>query len=111
MINNIIKPLSEVKRDYNFLMGYHTGIPKMWYCGIEGITFIYMGDWNDPLIGYKDYAINEPYAIDGFWSEYQEETKRSDYDEFAVWLKEHKELLFDSLDDIINTYRNMEKSA
>ncbi len=111
MSNNIIKPLSEVRLDFNFLMSHHIGIPTKWYCGIEGIYFIYMGDWNDPLIGYKDYAINEPYAIDGFWSEYQEETKRSDYDEFAVWLKERKELLFDSLDDIINTYRNMEKSA
>ena len=100
---SVCRPLSEIQPDYNFLMGYHTGIPKEWYCGIEGITFIFMGCWNDPLIGYKGYAFNEPWFTDGLYDEYAEEVGDGNdtSDGFAEWLKENSYLLFESLDTFI----------
>ena len=99
-------PLDNVKPDYNFLMGYQTGIPKEWYCGIEGITFIFMGSWNDPLIGYNGYAFNEPWYTDGLYSEYAEEIGKGNdnIDDFADWLKANSDLLFESLNGAIEEY-------
>lgn len=112
---SIIRPLSEVHRGYNYLMGFETGVPKEWYYGIEGITFIFMGDWNDPLVGYKDYAINEPSVVDTFWAFYNEEVPApSDYrsaeyktyeDNFAVWLKDRADEVKELLDEMIESYK------
>lgn len=99
-----IYPLEEIKPDYNFLMGYHTGIPKEWYCGIEGITSIFMGAWNDSLVGYKGYAINESY-LDGMWDWYYEEHPKDDEGEhYEEWLREHKDEVFETLDYLIEEY-------
>lgn len=100
-------PLVEVKPDYNFLMGYHTGVPKEWYCGIEGVTSIFMGAWNDPMIGYKGYAFNEPMYTDGLYEECCDDIgdKRAEY-EFSVWLKEHSDYLFSNLEEAIDAYEN-----
>lgn len=74
-----IRPLSEVKEDYNFLMGYYTGRQKKWWYGIENITYIFNGAWSDSEIGYKGYAINESLACDYFWATYQDEYPAPDY--------------------------------
>lgn len=102
-----MKPLSEVKPDYNFLMGYHTGVQKEWYCGIEGVTSIFMGAWNDPMIGYKGYAFNEPWYTDGLYEEFYEETKQDDVDKFAEWLKANSHLLTDTLDEAIAQFEEV----
>lgn len=102
----LVRPLTEIQPDYNFLMGYYTGIPKEWYRGIENITFIWMGSWNDPLLGYKGYAVNEPYVTDGLYEIYHEETGEDDPDEgFTSWLQENRDLLYESLDEIIQSYK------
>ena len=109
-----VTSLDEVHQDYNFLMGYHTGVPKEWYCGIEGITFIFMGDWNDALVGYQGFAINESLITDDFWTEYNEEVPApadsKEYQEYAgkgfeQYMKEHREEVFERLDEIIETYK------
>ena len=97
----IVRPIEEVKPFYNFLMGYKEGEPKKWYCGIEGVTFIWHGDWSDPELGYKGYAINEPTATDGLYAMFHEETGSDNNDAFSTWLKENKGLLFDALDYLI----------
>lgn len=96
-------PLSEIQPDYNFLLGYETGVQKEWYCGIEGITSIFMGAWNDPLIGYKGYAFNEPWFTDGFYAEYAEEVEEGTdtIEGFAEWLRERSYLLTETLDEYI----------
>lgn len=101
---SVMRPLSEVQPDYNFLMGYHTGVEKKWYCDIEGITFIFNGCWSDPEIGYKGYAFNEPWFTDGLYQLCHEETGIDSVDKFAVWLKENKDLLIESLDAAIADY-------
>ena len=106
-----IRPLSEVRPDYNFLMGYYTGVPKEWYCGIEGVSFIWHGAWSDPEIGYKGYAFNEPTYTDGLYSMFYEETGRDDTDEFVIWLKSNSYLLTEMLDEVIESYEREEATA
>lgn len=97
----LVRPITDVKPFYNFLMGYKEGEPKKWYCGIEGVTFIWHGAWADPELGYKGYAINEPSATDGLYAEYCEKTGHDDIGEFGKWLQENKEMLFEVLDYLI----------
>lgn len=103
--NNMIRPLSEVRPFYNFFMGWQEGIPKKWYCGIEGITFIWHGEWGDPEIGYKGYAFNEPTYMDGLYDLFYEETGKDNLEDFAIWLKENSCLLTEMLDEAIEQYR------
>lgn len=105
-----IRPLSEVKPFYNFLMGWQEGIPKEWYCGIEGITFIWHGEWSDPEIGYKGYAFNEPTFTDGLYDIFNEETGKDTVEEFAIWLKDNSYLLAEDLDEAIAQYEEEEES-
>lgn len=99
-----IRPIGEVKEFYNFLMGWTEGKPKEWYCGVEGVTHIWHGEWSDPEIGYKGYAINEPTATDGMYGWYREDTGNDDPNEFAEWLREHKDDWFTELDELIQSY-------
>ena len=102
---------NEIKPDYNFLMGYKTGIPKEWWHGINGITFMFMGEWNDPLIGYKDYAINSYFVEDSMWELYNEECPAPDYyepekykkymDDFTKYMQDNAYRVFEILDDTI----------
>ncbi len=112
---SIIRPLSEISRGWNYLMGYETGVQKEWFCGIKGISFIFMGDWNDSLVGYKGYAINEPTVTDSFWELYNEENpaptdyKSPEYreyeDNFNEWLRERADEVKNFLDEIIENYK------
>ncbi|MCR5453176.1 MAG: hypothetical protein K6F00_11170 [Lachnospiraceae bacterium] len=101
---DIVRKIEEVKPFYNFLMGWQEGVPKEWYCGIEGISFIWHGEWADPELGYKGYAINEPSAVDGLYDEYYEETRKDDFNAFISWLKVNKHLLIETLDCLIYDY-------
>lgn len=100
-----VQEIECIQPSYDIWLRCQTGVPREWYCGIEGVTFIFMGGWNDPLLGYKGYAINEPMATDGLYSEFHEGTGLDNLDTFASWLKDNKELLFESLDYLINFYR------
>lgn len=79
-------------------------VEKKWYCGIEGVTFIWHGEWSDPEIGYNGYAFNEPQFTDGLYSFFHEETGKDDLDEFAKWLKANSYLLLETLDEAIIDY-------
>lgn len=101
----------EITPSYNFLTGYSTGIPKKWWYGIENITFIFMGAWNDPYIGYKNYAINSHLIEDSMWDRYNEEYPAPDYktqeyqkyqDAFQTYMQNNKEEIFELLDDILD---------
>lgn len=100
----MIRPLSEVKPFYNFFMGWQEGVEQKWYCGIEGVTSIWHGEWSDPEIGYNGYAFNEPLFTDGLYSIFHEETGKDDVDEFAKWLKVNSYLLLEILDEAIIDY-------
>ena len=98
----------EIQPDYNFLMGYTIGKPKRWWHGIEGITFIFMGAWNDSYIGYKDYAMNSHNIEDLMWDNYNYEHPAPPYnspeykeyegDNFTQYMQENAETVFTWLD-------------
>lgn len=112
MLNDVrrwVRPLSEVKEDYNFLMGYHIGKKQEWYRGIEGIYFIFNGEWSDPEIGYKGYAFNETY-LDFMWDYYNEECEEkgieADIDEgYTQYLQDNRWQIFEFLDGLIEDYK------
>lgn len=104
-----VRPIEEVKPFYNFFMGWQEGVQKKWYCGIEGVTFIWHGEWSNPELGYNGYAINESTATDGLFNEFYDETGKDNLDEFAKWLKQNKDLLFDTLNSLIDAYKEEHK--
>lgn len=116
-----VYPLEDIHEDYNFLMGYHTGKKREWYCGIENIYSIFMGAWSDSLVGYKGYAINENYITDTFWQRYQEEYPGPDYknreayrkyeDEYDNYLYDNRHEVYELLDNIIENYKAEQKEV
>lgn len=112
-IANHIKHIDEIHPEHDILMGYDIGVQKQWWYGIEPITFIFMGAWNDPYIGYKDYAINSHLAEDAMWDRYNEEYPAPDYQSpeyelyaeegFQEYMRSHKDDIFELLDDILET--------
>lgn len=97
--------LENVPKYHRNLLTSRTGITRVPYCGIEEVDFLFMGEWSDPYLGYEKYAINEPMATNGLYSMFCEETGLDDLDSFASWLKDNKELLFESLENLIDYYR------
>ena len=95
------KRIEEIHEDYNFLMGYTVGKKQEWWYGIEGIYFIYMGDWNDPLIGYKGYAFNVHDVEDCMWEWFLEEFPDGDMEYFPQYMLDHQDEVFCLLDEII----------
>lgn len=63
-----------------------------WY-GIPNIGFIYHNDWADPEIEYDGEILNSHIVEDSMWSIYTEDCeetgKKSNTDEFAIYMKEH----------------------
>ena len=103
-----IRHIGDVKPDYNFLMGYEVGVPKKWWYGIEGITFIFMGAWNDPPIGYKDYAFDCYLIEDAMFESYHCECPEECADDdkgFEEYMLDHSDLVFEMLDDLIGNMK------
>lgn len=108
-----IKHIDEIHPDHDILMGYDIGVQKKWWYGIENITFIFMGAWNDPYIGYKDYGINCHLIEDAMWDRYNDEYPAPDlqsqeyaqYSEegFPEYMRSSKDDVFELLDDLIET--------
>ena len=107
----IVQPLSNIHEDYNFLMGYTTGKIRPF---VGDVGYIFMGSWNDPLLAYNGYAVNEPMIIDGLWSQYNEEIpapkgkeeyKEYETDGFTKWLQDNMHLLYENLQCAIDAYK------
>lgn len=97
----MLKKLEDVREDYNFLMDYTVGKKQEWWYGIEGIYFIWMGAWNDALIGYKGYAFNVHEVKDCMWERLMEEFTEGDMEDFPQYMLDHKDEVFMLLDDVI----------
>ena len=104
-----MKHKDEIRPDFNFLMNYTTGKPKEWWYGIQGIKFIWMGAWNDPLIEYGDYVFNSHDIEDVMWDNYSEtsgSSRKTPDDEFEKYMKENSRKVLEMLDEIIE--KNLE---
>ena len=96
-----LKKVEDIQQFYNWLDGMWIGKPCEWYYGIEDVSFIFMGMWNDQLIGYQGYAINVHDVEDVMWNRYCEETEDQTEDGFAKYMQENKEDVYELLDDIL----------
>ena len=68
---------------------------KNWY-GIEGISFIWNGEWSDPEIEYKGYIFNS-YDIEyAFYEDWKESNSDIPFEDYMVMAGESvKEYLDD----------------
>jgi hypothetical protein len=72
------------------------------YCGIEGIKFIYRGEWADPELYYKDRYFNVYEVEDVFYTEYEEDCEQGYFSgTYAEYAYSRKEEIYDLLDWII----------
>jgi|SRR5574344_2370846 hypothetical protein len=79
-----------------------------WY-GIEGIEFIYHGEWSDPEICYKNHVINCHDIEDGMWEEYLEYLKENGVhlteeemnENFGNYMRRNKEEVYSLFEDMI----------
>lgn len=72
-----------------------------WY-GIEGVGFIWRNSWSDPEIEYKGKRINSYIVEDTMWERFNEECeeqlKEPNEDNFATYMKEHSEDVYELIE-------------
>lgn len=77
-----------------------------WY-GIDGIKFIYHNEWADPEIEYDNKLFNSHDVEDACWEDYNEDCKEDGTEPteegFAKWMKEHDYIVFDYIDNLIES--------
>lgn len=66
-----------------------------WY-GIEGISFEWKGEQNDPLLHYKGYTFHEADILDALWNMYREVSN-----DFTIWEQFVSANAINYLEDII----------
>lgn len=66
-----------------------------WY-GIEGISFEWKGEQNDPLLHYKGYTFNEPDILNALWDMHREVSNDS-----TIWEQSVSANAINYLEDII----------
>ena len=90
-----------------YYIGY--GDSKGKYYGVDGVDFIYKGEWADPLIAYNGYIINATAIEDTLYDEFveytgDEYTGEVDDNYFDSWVGENPDILIDILNDYIEGY-------
>lgn len=65
-----------------------------WY-GIPGIKFIWHNEWSDPEIEYKGKRCSCYIVEDTMWSFFREETGLNNEDEFAKYMSNHKNVVYE----------------
>lgn len=71
-----------------------------WY-GIENIGFIFINCWADPLIEYKGKQFSCFYVEDAMWQWYTEENPHGSEEDFAKFMLDHKEDVYEYCENII----------
>ena len=91
------------------------------FYGVPGIEYIPHGNWSDPEIAYKDYTFDyyilEDSLYDMFKDEFKDINETDDEGNnlyaseqtgeilsFEDWVLENKDLVYEELDDIIDSY-------
>lgn len=85
--------VSTIENDLKMVDGVMKVVPKElrdWY-GIEGIGFVWHGEWADPEIEYKGKRCSCYEVEDTLWNEFREEYPNRDEDEFEVYMWENQE--------------------
>ena len=87
---------------------FEYGVAKMvwkeypnWY-GIEGVGFIWHGEWSDPEIEYKGKRINATIVEDTMWERFKEECEADGVtpteDEFGLYMEANPEDVYELIE-------------
>lgn len=72
-----------------------------WY-GLPEVGFIWHGEWADPELEYKGKEFNSHIVEDTMWERYneycEENDKIPDYDDFAKYMEENEDEVYELLD-------------
>ena len=71
---------------------------KNWY-GIEGITFLYHGEWADPEIEYKGHIFNSWDIENAFYDDWKESNSDIPFEDYMM---QEGESVKEYLDDYIS---------
>ena len=72
----------------------------VWY-SIPDIGFLYHGEWSDPELEYKGVRVNLHDVEDTMWDYFQDETGSEDEDEFAKYVLENVQDVYDILNELV----------
>ena len=96
--------ISTIERDFKIVDGKATFPMKEypdWY-GIEGIGFIWHGEWADPEIEYKGKRINSYIVEDTMWERFREECEELGINPntfyFDTYMGEHAEDVYELIE-------------
>lgn len=81
---------STIEKDLKMVDGVMRVVPKElrdWY-GIEGIGFVWHGEWADPEIEYKGKRFSCFIVEDTMWERFREEYPDADEDKFDEYMWE-----------------------
>lgn len=81
------------------------------YCGIDGIKFIWHGEWSDPEIEYKGKRCNVHDIEDSMWAMYRETYPEPDYkdrqvytayeDYFSTYMQENADMVRELCEEVL----------
>ena len=71
-----------------------------WY-GISGIKFIWHNAWSPAEIQYKGKVFQAEVVEDTMWERFRTETGSEDNDEFAKYMKSHKDEVYELCDLVL----------
>lgn len=71
-----------------------------WY-GVKDIGFVWHGAYSDPELEYQGVRVNLHDVEDTMWSYFQDETGSEDEDEFAKYVLENVQDVYDILNNVI----------
>lgn len=78
------------------------------FYGIDGVEYIYHGDWSDPEIKYKGYIFNYYDLEEMLLASYKEEVSEKSLDKtsktFEQFLKENQDVVYFKIEDMIFNY-------
>ena len=95
---------STIGMELVFTNGVATFKPKKlpnWY-GIEGIGFIWNGEWSDPEIEYKRKRINATIVENTMWERYRDDCEmfgtNADIDGFGLYMLKNQEEVYELIE-------------
>lgn len=103
----LIITFSTLRKTIITKQGIHLIVPVEypdWY-GLPEVGFIWHGAWADPELEYKGKEFNSHIVEDTMWERYneycEENDKIPDYDDFAKYMTEHEDEVYELLDLVV----------
>ena len=81
---------------------------KKWFYGIEGLEFVWNGEWSDPYVVCGDKVLDYYDIENPMWEIYREECEENgeeeDISKFVEWMKTNEDVVRGLVDDLIDAH-------